>query len=76
MDSVIRQFVEMQKTLNSFPFNIEEFMICEENGIPIDELIKHHNHEIWRECECGNEEDLRKTFFCSVCGKQIFKPKE
>lgn len=39
-------------------------------------LIKEHNHEIWRTCECGNEEDMRIRFDCSVCKKIIFKPYE
>lgn len=42
--------------------------------ISLDKLVKTHNHEIWRKCICGNEEDLRKTYECSVCGNKIFIP--
>lgn len=44
--------------------------------ITFEELLKDHNHEIWERCQCGNEEDLRKTWDCSVCGAVLFKPKK
>ena len=42
--------------------------------ITLEYIIKSHNHEIWRKCVCGNEEDLRMTFKCSECGFIIFTP--
>ena len=45
-----------------------------EKPITLEYLIKSHNHEIWRKCICGNEEDLRMTFVCSECRTKIFIP--
>ena len=36
----------------------------------------HNNHEIWRKCSCGNEEDIRMSYNCTVCGAILYKPKK
>lgn len=41
--------------------------------LTVEDLIRDHNHEIWRKCpKCGHEEDLRKSFDCSNCGTTIY----
>lgn len=37
--------------------------------LTILDVVKDYNHEIWRKCKCGNEEDLRKSIKCTLCGK-------
>ena len=71
--------LEIQKFVEGFnkkPFpilTIGDFTDSKE-GIKLSELLKSHNHEIWRKCKCGNEEDLRMTFHCSECGAVLFTP--
>lgn len=74
MDQKVREFVEAQKFKNIPKVTVADFMKDFKVGISFQDLLKDHNHEIWRKCECGNEEDLRKTWNCSECGAVIFKP--
>lgn len=74
MDPKIRDFVEAQKYKPKPKITVAEFMRSFKIGISFLQLLKAHNHEIWRKCVCGNEEDLRKTFVCSECGTVLFKP--
>ncbi|HAY3533756.1 hypothetical protein [Elizabethkingia anophelis] len=67
-DPRIRSFVELerQKMLNKkIP------------ALTIQDIVKDHNHEIWRACtNCGNVFDLRKEldFECPKCqSKEIIK---
>ena len=71
MDPKVREFVEAQKIKPVSKITVAEFMRSFNVGIS---FLKEHNHEIWRKCICGNEEDLRKTFRCSVCGNILYKP--
>lgn len=44
------------------------------DAITVKDWMKKQNHEIWRKCKnCGNEEDLRKDTFCTVCGADLLK---
>lgn len=74
MDPKIRDFVEAQKYKPMPKITVGDFMRSFNIGIPFQILLKEHNHEIWRRCKCGNEEDLRMTFICSECGAVLFKP--
>ncbi len=73
MDPKIREFIEAQSK-NIPKVTIGEFMKQFKIGISFQDLLKDHNHEIWRRCECGNEEDLRMTWNCSECGAVLFEP--
>lgn len=61
MSIIIKKHLQKQSTQQ----NSESWLI---------KLIKEHNHEIWRSCVCGNEEDIRMNFNCSECGLVIFTP--
>ena len=69
----VQKFVEGFKNKHLPILTIADFT-NNKDGIKLSELLKSHNHEIWRKCKCGNEEDLRMTFDCSICGEILFKP--
>ncbi|PWN67629.1 hypothetical protein [Chryseobacterium oncorhynchi] len=74
MKPEIKQFVESYRNKPKIEFSISDFKNTYGN-ISFNKLLKHHNHDIWKKCSCGNEEDLRMTWHCSNCGKELFKPK-
>lgn len=74
MSPELKDFVNSFVKKPTINCTIEDLMAIPKK-ITFEDLLKEHNHEIWRTCECGNEEDLRKTWDCSKCGKVIFKPK-
>lgn len=74
MDQKVREFVEAQKFRPIPKVTEADFMRNFKVGISFQDLLREHNHEIWEKCKCGNEEDLRKTWNCSVCGAVLFKP--
>ncbi len=61
----------MNKEIRDF---IDQYKFKPLPKITVKEWIKDHNHEIWQKCICGNEEDLRKKWICSVCGTILYKP--
>ncbi|AZA93016.1 Uncharacterised protein [Chryseobacterium nakagawai] len=73
MDSKVRAFVESFRNKPAINFSIKDFT-TRTGQISFSKLLKTHNHEVWKRCECGNEEDLRMTWHCSQCGKVLFKP--
>lgn len=81
MLKALRMSPEVREFVNSFTekpagnYTISDLM-SPRKKITFKELLKDHNHEIWRTCECGNEEDLRKTWECSECGAVLFKTKK
>lgn len=74
MTPEIQNFVNSFKVKPAVDYSIADLME-KPKKIIFEELMKEHNHEIWKKCECGNEEDLRMTWDCSKCGKVLFKPK-
>jgi hypothetical protein len=74
MTPEIKAFVDSYKLKPKTDFSIADLM-SKPKKITFEELLKDHNHEIWKMCDCGNEEDLRETWVCSECGKVLFKPK-
>jgi hypothetical protein len=74
MSPEVRDFVNSFAAKAFENYTIADLMLLPKK-ITFEELLKDHNHEIWKACECGNEEDLRKTWKCSECGAVIFKPK-
>jgi len=72
MSPEVRAFVEIYAAKPTIQLSIVDVM-KNPKKISLKALIKEHNHEIWRKCECGNEEDMRVRWDCSKCGKQIFK---
>lgn len=75
MTQEIKAFIDSFKIKPKVDYSIKEFM-KNSKKITFQKLLKEHNHEIWKKCECGNEEDLRMTWVCSKCGAVLFKPKE
>ncbi|MCX8533063.1 hypothetical protein [Chryseobacterium luquanense] len=75
MTPEIQNFFNSFKNKPSVDYSIADLM---ENykKITFKELLKEHNHEVWKKCKCGNEEDLRMRWDCSECGAVLFKPKE
>lgn len=74
MKPEIKQFVESCRNNRTIEFSISD-LTTRAGYISFEKLLKEHNHEVWKKCECGNEEDLRMTWHCSKCGKELFKPK-
>lgn len=74
MTPEIKEFVNSFAQKPVYNYTIEDLMSSPKK-ITFEELLKEHNHEVWRSCECGGEEDLRDTWVCSECGKVLFKPK-
>lgn len=58
----------MTASIRSF---VEEYQKKPLPKMSIEEFVKTHNKMLWRKCKCGNYEDLRLTFFCKECGKQL-----
>ena len=74
MDSEVSKFVESFKNKPVKDFSLSDFK-TQSGNVSFYKLLKEHNHEVWKKCECGNEEDLRMTWHCSKCGNVLFKPK-
>ncbi|MEI7487651.1 MAG: hypothetical protein WCJ72_09625 [Chryseobacterium sp.] len=75
MNSKLKNFVKsFIPTVNPI-VTVGDFMKNQRTGMSWYALKTEENHEIWKRCDCGNEEDLRKTFNCSVCGAVLFTPK-
>ncbi|MHA7822498.1 hypothetical protein ACVVIH_07020 [Chryseobacterium arthrosphaerae] len=72
MESDVRDFVESYKSKPGKKFSLSD-LVTRDGSVSFSKLLKEHNHEIWKKCECGNEEDLRMTWHCSKCGKVLFK---
>jgi len=75
MSPEVRDFVNSFAAKATGIYTIADLMSSPKK-ITFEELLKDHNHEIWKTCECGNEEDLRKTWQCSECGNILFTPKK
>ncbi len=70
---MVRQ-LEQQKRIRDFVDTYRKQTTKPQPPITIRDLMKDHNHEIWRTCKnCGNEEDLRKDTCCTVCGNDLLK---
>ena len=74
MTPEVRAFVDSFKAKPTINNTISDLM-CSPKKITFEELLKDHNHEVWKKCKCGNEEDLRKTWICSDCGEVLFTHK-
>lgn len=74
MNPEIKKFIESFREKPVKQFSINDFR-TKAGNISFNKLLKEHNHEIWRTYECGNQEDLRKSWTCSNCGKTLFEPK-
>lgn len=74
MTSEIENFIRSFQNKPSKEFSLSDLK-TEAGNVSFYKLLKEHNHEVWKKCECGNEEDLRKTWNCSKCGKILFVPK-
>lgn len=74
MDPKFQDYIQTIKHKSLPKITEMDFMRSFNIGISFVQLLKAHNHEIWRKCVCGNEEDLRNTFVCSECGTVLFKP--
>lgn len=75
MKPELKNFVESYKKNPPIELSISD-LTTRTGYISFDKLLKEHNHEVWKKCECGNEEDLRMTWHCSKCGKVLFKPQK
>ena len=73
MNEEIKKFVESFNSKTITDFALSELQTSRGN-ISFRKLIIEHNHEIWKKCTCGNEEDLRMTWACSKCGAKLFTP--
>lgn len=75
MTPEVRAFVDSFKGKPLKHYLISE-LITSKGNVSFETLLKEHNHEIWKKCNCGNEEDLRQTWHCSACGAVLFTPKQ
>ncbi|KFF26893.1 hypothetical protein IW16_06345 [Chryseobacterium vrystaatense] len=75
MNKDIQAFINSYKNKPYRDFSISE-LVTKRGDVSFDKLLKEHNHEIWKKCNCGNEEDLRQTWHCSLCGAVLFTPKQ
>lgn len=73
MSPELKEFVLAYSFKPKVSLTVKE-LVEGDNKINFQKLLKEDNHEVWRKCECGNEEDLRMTWTCSACGKVIFEP--
>ncbi|AZA49548.1 hypothetical protein EG346_15790 [Chryseobacterium carnipullorum] len=55
---------------------VGDFMKNNRTGMSWYSIKMEENHEKWKKCNCGNEEDLRQTWHCSSCGAVLFTPKQ
>lgn len=72
MEDRIKNFIKSFGAPEEKQFALSDFKTSRGN-VSFTKLLKEHNHEIWKKCECGNEEDLRMTWHCSKCGAELFK---
>jgi hypothetical protein len=72
MEEKLKNFINCFEGKGEKQFALSEFKTSRGN-ISFRKLLVEHNHEIWKKCKCGNEEDLRMTWHCSKCGAELFK---